>query len=785
MTSQNPLAEPPPAMTDSALAAVLHDGWGLAPARLQRVASEQDITARVDDRYFLKVSNPAISPELIDLEIKAMAHLARYCDVEIPRIVPDAFGDPLRPVTGDDGRRSYARLITRVSGIPLEGTAITSDRAEAIGVLAARVNRGLAGFFHPAAGREVDWDPRYARALYDRDPALDLSDLSDVADRVANLPERTAALPSAVQHGDLTLTNLLADGPSIAVVDFGDMNHSADVCDLAIALNSVLRNTSEARTEGTWALARAVIDGYQSIRPLSPDEVDVLGELVLARLLVTVVITRQRASVAGVDQIYAGQWEASSRTLLPELAALSQDELADRFHGIAGTRRSPRRQAQAQAQRPESPADLRSRRTRALGGTISPLFYREPLTIVRGAGTWLYDHDGVAYLDAYNNVAVVGHSNPAVTAAVTEQIRVLNTHSRYLHPGIVELAERLVATLPPELDSCLFTPSGTEANELAWRFATEYTGGDGAIIAEHAYHGSTRWMTDLSSNEWPPGHAPAAIATIRAPAGADDPVTEEQAAERVVAAADTLKRRGHRPALVLVDPGFTSEGIRDAPPAYLRGIAAGARQVGALFLADEVQSGYGRSGTHFWRHAAADFTPDLVTIGKPMGAGYPIGATITRREVMDRLAARYEYFSTFAGTAVAAAAAHAVLDVIAERSLVASAGAIGQRLRDGVRGIAERHAILGEVRGTGLICGVDLFPGEARAARPLATAFLESLKRNRVLAGLTGPHGTVLKIRPPLIWTSEHVSHFLAGLELTVEQAGLDRLGPKAADANL
>jgi 4-aminobutyrate aminotransferase-like enzyme len=220
-----------------------------------------------------------------------------------------------------------------------------------------------------------------------------------------------------------------------------------------------------------------------------------------------------------------------------------------------------------------------------------------------------------------------------------------------------------------------------------------------------------------------------------------------------------------------VDPGFTSEGIKDAPAAYLRGIASGAHQVGALFLADEVQSGYGRSGTHFWRHAAAGFTPDIVTIGKPMGAGYPIGATIARRDIMDRLAAKYEYFSTFAGTAVAAAAANAVLDVIAERSLIAAAGTIGQQLRDGVRGITQRNRVLGEVRGTGLICGVDLFPDEASTPRPLATRFLETLKRNRVLAGLTGPAGTVLKIRPPLIWTPEHLTHFLATLESTVEQA--------------
>ena len=381
MTSQNPLAEPPPSMTDSTLAAVLQDGWDLVPARLQRVASEQDITALVDDRYFLKVSNPAISPALIDLEIKAMAHLARHGDVEIPRTVPGRDGDLMRTIAGDDGRRSFARLITRVSGDPLEGTPITIDRAEAIGVLAARVNRGLAGFFHPAAGRDVDWDPRRASIVYGRDPASEQSDLREVAERVAELAERTDSLPSAVQHGDLTLTNILSAGAVHAVVDFGDMCHNADVCDLAIALTSVLRNTSSVKVEGTWALARGVIDGYQSIRPLSPDEIDVLGELVLARLLVTVAIARQRGSVAGVDQAYAGQWDASSRTLLREMAALSQGELAERFHGIAGTRRSPRRRVQPH----EGSGELRGRRARVLGGAISPLFYREPLAIERGA----------------------------------------------------------------------------------------------------------------------------------------------------------------------------------------------------------------------------------------------------------------------------------------------------------------------------------------------------------------------------------------------------------------
>ncbi len=236
-----------------------------------------------------------------------------------------------------------------------------------------------------------------------------------------------------------------------------------------------------------------------------------------------------------------------------------------------------------------------------MGGRLAPLFYRQPLDIVRGEGPWLFARDGRRYLDAYNNVAVVGHAHPAVTQAVGRQLGTLNTHSRYLHPGIVELAERLLATMPPELDTCLFTTSGTEANELAWRLATAWTGGDGAIIAEHAYHGSTGWMADLSSNEWPPGYRPARVATFRAPIGPAAAPDGAEAAERIALAADQLARQGSRPALVLADSQFTSEGIHNAPPEFFAGLVAGSHGHGALFLADEVQSGFGRSGPQLWR----------------------------------------------------------------------------------------------------------------------------------------------------------------------------------------
>jgi 4-aminobutyrate aminotransferase-like enzyme len=384
--------------------------------------------------------------------------------------------------------------------------------------------------------------------------------------------------------------------------------------------------------------------------------------------------------------------------------------------------------------------------------------------------------DGTRSLDAYNNVAVVGHCHPTVVQSVCRQLALLNTHSRYLHDGIVELAERLLATMPESLDTCLFTTSGTEANDLAWRMATAYTGGNAAIVAEHGYHGSSKWLADLSANEWPPRYRPAHVATFAAPRASTGGVDRGTAADRIAAAAVRLAGSGDRAALVLADIGFTSEGVLDAPGEFVEGLVDGAHAAGALFLADEVQSGFGRVGPAFWRFAAAGVVPDLVTLGKPMGAGYPIGALITRREIAECLARDYEYFSTFAATPAAAAAGLGVLDVLENERIPDQVVAVGEYLRQGLRGLAGRDPRLGDVRGTGLVAGVDITgprhlidTGERRA---FARALLDALRENQVLAGLTGPDGTVLKVRPPLIWTTADVDRFTAAISTSLATVG-------------
>ena len=789
------LGAPAPVMPADRAASLVADVWGLRVDTVQLLPSERDANILLDGRYVLKVSNPAEDPAVVEMENAAMSYAARAAaGLPLPALIPAASGASVARVIDDAGAACLARLITVVPGSPAEGRPVTTELAGQVGALAARTSLALQGLFHRAGGRVLDWDVRRARHVLGEPDVLGRFGalgprLASVLPRLAAAADATMALPAGLNHADITLTNILTStisgAPAITgLIDFGDMHHTAHVCDLAVTLTSVVRNTARQQLAGTWDLAGAVLTGYQRHRPLTPQEAEVLGDLVISRLALTLAISQRLLAAHPDNQAYIGQYDASTGRLLGELLDLGPDQVTRRLHTLAGTSRvihpgTRRPAADSSAGTADSGADsagraagaepghLLRRRRRVTGGALSPLFYSRPLHIVRGEGPWLFAADGSRYLDAYNNVAVVGHAHPTVTQAVSRQLGILNTHSRYLHTGVVELAERLIATMPEPLDTCLFTTSGTEANELAWRMATAWTGGNAAVIAEHAYHGSTKWMADLSSNEWPAGYHPCPVATFAAPRLSTGGVDRQTAADRVTAAATRLADQGDQAALVLADLGFTSEGILDAPADFIGGLLDGAHSAGALFLADEVQVGFGRIGPAFWRFAAAGVTPDFVTLGKPMGAGYPIGAVITRREIAECLARDYEYFSTFAGTPAAAAAGLAVLDVLENERIPERTAAVGDHLRDRLRDLARQDARLGDVRGTGLIAGIDIGGAHTEddaGRRVLARALLEALRDHHVLAGLTGPEGTVLKVRPPLIWHTKEADLFVAAL---------------------
>ena len=415
-----------------------------------------------------------------------------------------------------------------------------------------------------------------------------------------------------------------------------------------------------------------------------------------------------------------------------------------------------------------STAELLARRARLLGPAYR-LFYEEPFHPVRGDGVWLYDAAGTPWLDAYNNVVPLGHARPEVVEAIARQASVLNTHTRYLHEGILDDAERLLATMPPELGHATFTCTGSEANDLAMRIATAHTGGTGLIVTRFAYHGVTAAIACASPSLGQYVRIGDNVRLVDAPQAkfSGDAETGKRFADGVRAAIADLQAHGLKPAALLVDTVFSSDGVFTAPAAFLREAVEAIHAAGGVFIADEVQPGFGRTGEAFWGFQRHGVVPDMVTMGKPMGNGHPVAGLTVRPEVMQAFGQASRYFNTFGGNPVSMAAAAAVLDVIQRNGLQANALNVGNYLREKLAALGQRHAIVGEARGAGLFVGLELVTDRTTRAPATAQAaqVVNGLRQRQVLLSATGPHANVLKIRPPLVFERAHADLLVERLD--------------------
>lgn len=416
---------------------------------------------------------------------------------------------------------------------------------------------------------------------------------------------------------------------------------------------------------------------------------------------------------------------------------------------------------------------LVERRQRHMGGSM--LFYHDPVQLVRGEGVWLFDDKGKRYLDCYNNVASVGHCNPTVVQAIANQAAELNTHTRYLHENVVRYAERLAATFPDELEVCLFTCTGTEANELAMRIARTVTGNFGAIVLENSYHGNSNLMAEMSTLVCPEESRPDYIAAVEPPntyrgpyrtGDGDDTSLGRRYADIAEEAAHALQQAGHGVAAFMCDAIFDSQGGLEAPADYFKHMYAKIRAAGGLCIADEVQPGFGRTGT-MWGFEQYGVVPDIVTLGKPMGGGHPVGGVVTTRAIADEFAKNAWYFNTYAGNPVSAAAGLAVLDIVQQEGLVEHTRMTGAYLRKGLERLMEKHSAIGNVRGRGLYQAVELVKDRGtREPNPeLTTQLPDAMKDEGILVGLSGRYGNVLKIRPPQVFTPADADIFTDTLD--------------------
>jgi len=683
------------------------------------LASERDQNFRIGADHVLKISNGGESRAFLELQHEAMARLrAAETGLEWPRVAVSPAGEDIAVAGGH-----FVRLLTWIPGTPFaEIPQRTPELLDSLGRALARVDLAFAGFDRPAAHRDFHWDLRQAGEAR-RHLALLPEARRKLVEPFFAAWERVPwpALPHSIIHGDPNDYNVLVRGGRVvSILDFGDMVWSATVCDLAIALAYAMLGE-----EQPIAAAARIVAAYREVRPLSEAELDALYPLAAARLAMSVCYCAWQTATAPENE-YLRISNRPAWALLERLAALPEGWPTDVFRGRAAGRDA-----------------LLARRRRHLGPSLS-ISYREPLHITHGRGAYLYDSAGRAYLDCVNNVAHVGHSHPRVVRAAAEQMARLNTNTRYLHEALVDYIERLAATLPAPLSVVYLVCSGSEANELALRLAREHTGREGVLVMDTAYHGNTNALIDISPYKFngPGGRGrPPHVTVLPLPgAGEMPPIPHDLAA-------------------FFCESALSCAGQVILPPGYLREIYGKVRAAGGVCVADEVQTGFGRAGTHFWMFETQDVVPDIVTMGKPIGNGHPLGAVVTTHEIAASFANGMEYFNTFGGNPVSCAVGLAVLDVIRDEGLQENARAAGEYLMAGLRELQARHPVITDVRGLGLFLGFEM-TGEREA-----TELVNRMKDRGVLLSTDGPRHNVIKIKPPLVFSRADADLLLARLE--------------------
>ncbi len=408
---------------------------------------------------------------------------------------------------------------------------------------------------------------------------------------------------------------------------------------------------------------------------------------------------------------------------------------------------------------------LMDRRERLLGPNVST-FYDDPVHIVRAKGVWLWDAGGRRYLDCYNNVPHVGHCHPKVVDAIARQAATLNTHTRYLHEGILDYIEALTRKFDASITSAIMVCSGSEANDVALRMAAAVTGNRGLITTSSAYHGNTAAVSQLSLSKLQPGGVEDHVRHIPAPDSLRNTAQPERFEQDVRAAIASLQASGQGVAALILCPFLANEGFPDLPHGFLDKTVAAVRAAGGVVIADEVQPGFGRLGTHWWGHQKIGIQPEIVTIGKPMANGHPVAAVLAGLETLSAFRNRFGYFNTFGGNPVSCAAAHAVLEIMDEENLIENARIVGEYARQRLNELRQKHPFIADVRGSGLFFGVELVrDANMTPATELTRQAVEAMRANGVLLHSVGPGDATLKLRPPMPFSKENADLLVETLD--------------------
>ncbi len=758
---------------------VLADAYGIL-GDIDRLPGEYDLNFVVNDsnrRYVFKLMRGGCDVRFVEMQIAAMVHVGRsgLADV-VPSVIRTQAGATIAKITMGDGECRIGWLLSFLPGtLMAELEPWTPTLTASLGDLLGHLDRALETFEHPLLDRDLKWNLRQSDWISAHLDAIDQPKRRACLERISarfsqDLKPRLDRLPRQAIYNDANEMNLFVSRRGEAweasgIIDFGDLIRGPRVCEPAIAMAYAMMGPGDPLARGA-TLAQA----YHKVFPLSDEEISLLAPLVKQRLAVSVT----NAAIQRLESpqnTYLAISEAPAWRLLDYLDAIG-DEVFEAAIQAACTSDAP------PSTRVLKTSLLARRRRVALGNQT--LFYQDPLHIVSGAKHFLYDVDGIEYLDVYNNVPHVGHAHPRVVDAVTRQMATINTNTRYLQDVHVDYAERMLARLPPHLTRIVFLSSASEANELALRLARAATGARDMLVMDHCYHGNTTGAMDISPYKF--GHpkslnaAPDWVHVVPQPDTYRGMHRGSDAVEKYIAefraVLDDIRRLGRKPAGFICECLPSVGGQIVLPPGYLNAVYAIVREAGGICIADDVQTGVGRLGNWFCGFEQQQCTPDVVVWGKPLGNGFPLAAVAMTDEIAEAFAQGPEFFATFGGSSAACAAGSAVLDVMRDENLQAKAQATGELLIAGLNALAVRHEIIGDVRGFGLFLGVDLVRNRDRNRREPASVeagrLVNRLREKHVLVGLEGPDNNVLKIRPPMSFDSDAVERLLSRLDETL-----------------
>ncbi|MDC0267701.1 aminotransferase class III-fold pyridoxal phosphate-dependent enzyme [bacterium] len=731
-----------------------------------------------DGKYVVKIAHPDASLQELAMQNAAMAHL-KMQGHPVPAVVHNLSGEGMMTLQDADGRACCLRVLTYLEG-PFYADIASGGHGPVLwrhlGGFVGQLAVSFQDFEHPGIYRDLEWDLAQGyrvcrQKLHILDPEQqELVDHFLSCYRTQTLP-LLGDLPQGVIHNDANDHNLLVDQvqhPSsiTGLIDFGDMLHSHLVNDLAITCAYALMGQ-----ENPLEVMGHIVAGYHEQRALRESEMEVLYHLVALRLC-TSVCNAAQAIQSQPDNTYISVSVKPAWRLLTQLRAVHAFSARCQVHRACGLPVDTGKTSSA----------LLEYRQQHVCRSLSTS-YQKPLKMVRGQGSYLYDASGQPYLDMVNNVCHVGHCHPRVVAAGQAQMSQLNTNTRYLHDHLVDYTDALLQTMPASLSVCVFVNSGSEANDLALRMARCFSRSRECLVVDGAYHGHTQACIEVSPYKFdgPGGEGvPDKVHTVtqpdpyRGPFTGMGPETARAYAARVEEVIAGLADGNRKPGAFICETLQGVAGQIILPEGYLQRVYEQVRRAGGVCIADEVQVGFGRVGTHMWAFETQGVVPDILTLGKPIGNGHPLAAVVTTREIADAFDNGMEYFNTFGGNPVSCAIGMAVLETIQKENLQQNALLTGNYLLRRLRELQQVSELIGDVRGLGLFIGVELVEDRQtkRPAAEKAAHLIEFLKDRHILLSTDGPFHNVLKIKPPMTFHQGDADQFLDAL-----RRGLDALG--------